>query len=325
MEAPAKTAPPLIAVVVVTYNGSPWIDRCLQSIASQAIPTLTIVVDNASTDDTCARIQAGGHDVTLIPSAKNLGFGVGNNLGIRRALDAGAEFIFLLNQDAYLCEGCLPDLVAFMAETPAVGIAAPLHCSPDPEHVDRRTFRGYLQCHAEDYLCDAVFNRQQLSYSVHGVNAAGWCVRASVFQTFGGFDPLFFMYGEDDDLLARWAFHRVRFELLPGARMVHLRQSPPGPKAGYGRRLWLGSERRRSELLKTIKHPGYRLPHMLAVLLAKGFIVPLADALVLRRWTELLAAQLGAVRVALQIKQVLAHARLTAQQGEHFLQETTTP
>ena len=322
MEAPTQSAPPRIAVVVVTYNGAPWIDRCLQSIASQNIATLTIVVDNASTDDTCARIRAGRHDVTLIASAKNLGFGVGNNLGIRRALDAGAEYIFLLNQDAYLCEGCLAELVVFMDRKPAVGIAAPLHCSPDPEHVDRRTFRGYLQCHAEEYLCDAVFNRQQPSYPVHGVNAAGWCVRASVFQTFGGFDPLFFMYGEDDDLLARWAFHRVKFELLTGARMVHLRQSPPGPKAGYGRRLWLGSERSRSQLLKTIKHPAYSLLHMLALLLAKGFIVPLADALVLRQWNELLSAQLGAMRVAVQIQRVHDHARLTAQQGEHFLPQT---
>ena len=107
--------------------------------------------------------------------------------------------------------------------------------------------------------------------------------------------------------------------MLPGARMVHLRQSPPGPKAGYGRRLWLGSERSRSHLLKTIKHPSYSLLHMLALLLAKGFIVPWADALVLRQWTELLSAQLGAVRVALQIPKVLSNARLSSRRGEHFL------
>ena len=248
MVASAQAMPLRIAVVVVTYNGAPWIDRCLQSVASQAIATLTIVVDNASTDDTCERIRAGGHEVTLIESAKNLGFGMGNNLGIRRALDAGAEFIFLLNQDAYLCEGCLPELVAFLDEKPAVGIAAPLHCSPDPEHVDKRTFRGYLQCHAEEYLCDAVFNRQQRSYPVHGVNAAGWCVRASVFQNFGGFDPLFFMYGEDDDLLTRWAFHGVRFELLtegrPGGPAL-VRPAAPPPGTGVGAVPVLGPLHRR--------------------------------------------------------------------------------
>jgi GT2 family glycosyltransferase len=308
-----------IAVVIVTYNGAPWIDQCIRSVAAQGVNALTIVVDNASSDDTCLVLQRSGLATTLIQSNNNIGFGAGNNLGIRRALDEGADFVFLLNQDAYLLEGCLSALIAFMDERQDIGIAAPLHYSPDSTEIDRRTFRGYLQCYVENYLCDAVLGRVQRSYPIHGVNAAGWCVRASVFQEYGGFDPLFFMYGEDDDLLQRWAFHRIKFELLPEAKMVHLRQSPASPKSSYWRQIWLGSERYRSELLKVIKNPKHSLAHMIAVLVAKGFIAPLADALVLRDWSGLLKAELAAARLVIQLPQVFTHARLSAQRGDHYL------
>lgn len=319
LEALTAVTRPKTAVVVATFNGQRWVRDCLASVARQGPGVLGIVVDNASGDDTAAIVRQEFPDTQFIQNAQNLGFGAANNLGIRVALDAGAEFIFLLNQDAHLLDFTLEQLTRHLEAHPDVGVVAPLHCSPDADHIDRRTFRGYLQRHAEGYFCDLAVGQPQVSYRVSGVNAAGWLVRASVFRAFGGFDPLYFMYGEDDDLLARWAHHGVAFDLLPSVRMVHLRQSPDVPRRSLLSGIWLQSRRRRSDLLGAVKQPGASLGHMLAVLCAEGVIRPLAELLVRRDWRTFLATGLAMWRVLLRLPTVVAHCRISERPGPHFL------
>ena len=77
--------PPRVVVVVVTFNGEKWIDRCLDSLLSSTLTPHAIVVDNASSDSTVERI--GSYPgVELIRSEVNLGFGKANNLGLNRAI-----------------------------------------------------------------------------------------------------------------------------------------------------------------------------------------------------------------------------------------------
>ena len=91
-----------VFIVVVTFNsGHDWLDKCLGSIRSCQIPLQTIVIDNASTDDSVAYIKENYPEVELFISTENLGFAKANNLGIRHALAAGADHVFLLNHDAW--------------------------------------------------------------------------------------------------------------------------------------------------------------------------------------------------------------------------------
>lgn len=308
-----------VSAVVVTYFGARWIRACLASLLAGTEVPHVIVVDNASGDDTCSIVEAEFPQVRLIRNATNAGFGIGNNLGIRAALERGAGLVFLLNQDAYV----LPDTVAamreFMDRHPEFGVASPLHCSPDPEHIDARTLRGYLQTHLPQYLADACMGRVQAHYRTFGVNAAAWFIRAEVLAQVGGFDPMFFMYGEDDDLLCRWQHHGVAFALVPGTRVVHLRQSATGPRPSLWDEISRKAERRRSELLTAIKRPGYSGLHMLAVWLAEGWITPLAEALLRREPREFAASVLAAFRVGLAFPRLRRHVRLTSGTGRHFL------
>ena len=88
-----------VHIVIVTYNGMSWLPKCLDSIPD-GMPT--IVVDNASTDQTCFYIQKEHPAVHVLAQKENLGFGRANNLGIQKALDEQTDAVFLLNQDAYL-------------------------------------------------------------------------------------------------------------------------------------------------------------------------------------------------------------------------------
>ena len=80
-----------ISVIVVTYNGLQWYDRCFSSLRQSNVPVSTVVVDNASNDGTVAYIKEHFPEIHLIESDKNLGFGGANNIGIRYALDQGCD------------------------------------------------------------------------------------------------------------------------------------------------------------------------------------------------------------------------------------------
>lgn len=97
----------MVNIIIVTYNAMPWIDHCLQSTGNYAV----IVVDNASTDQTVFHIQSNYTKDTLLPQNNNLGFGQENNVGISYALKQGAEHVFLLNQDAYLVDDVLEQII----------------------------------------------------------------------------------------------------------------------------------------------------------------------------------------------------------------------
>ena len=310
---------PEVAVIVVTYNGEPWIRGCLSSLRDLGPSNQVIVVDNASTDDTCRVVESEFPQAQLIRSTVNIGFGRGNNLGISQALAGGARYIFLLNQDAYVLPTTIGELTSFMAEHTDVGVASPLHCSPHADAVDMKTLRFYIQAYAPDYLSDACMGRAANSYLLHGVNAAAWFVRAEAFEKAGGFDPLFFMYGEDDDLLMRWEHHGISFALLPSCRVVHLRQSPTRPLPTMWQDLAHRVERRRSQLITAIKRPSFNAFHMVAVGLAEGFVKPIGDLLIDRQWRSYVASSLAAFKVFAEFSRIRRHATLTARTGKHFL------
>src|SRR5688572_9786259 len=75
-------------VIVVAYNGEPWLNACLESLIASEHPVNILVVDNASTDGTRA-VVTGFRHVQYLPLRANVGFGRGNNVGIARALHAG--------------------------------------------------------------------------------------------------------------------------------------------------------------------------------------------------------------------------------------------
>ena len=308
-----------VQAVIVAYNGAAWIAGALQSLRDSRHACGAIVVDNASTDGTAALVRRDFPEAQLIEAGLNLGFGRGNNLGIAAALRAGTDAVLLLNQDAWLTLDALGQLASFLADEPGFDIVSPLHCSPDLDRVDPNTQRAYLQRHAPGYLSDACLGRVQPHYPIRGVNAAAWLLRADVFRRVGGFDPLFFMYGEDDDLIERFAHHGLRTALLPAARIVHLRAKAPQPPQGRMQHLVRLSQRRHSALLLDFKRPEGHLAGQCLRLLSAGVVQPLADLLANHDLQAFLASLLATLRVLRDIAPARRHARLCARPGAHFL------
>lgn len=109
------------AVVVLNWNGREDTLRCLASIPDDV---LTVVPDNGSTDGSVEAIRERFPHVRVVENGANLGYSGGNNAGIRAALDAGAEWVVLLNNDATLEPGALEALRDAAARHPRAGALA---------------------------------------------------------------------------------------------------------------------------------------------------------------------------------------------------------
>jgi GT2 family glycosyltransferase len=308
-----------IYVVIVTFNGQQWIRRALSSLRNSTEQSQVIVVDNASTDSTVHVVQEEYPEVEVLSLPENKGFGVGNNIGVSRALSKNAEYIFLLNQDAYVAPDAIRKLANFLSDNVEFGLATPLHCSPDLKRVDIKTQRNYLNRFAVEYLSDACIGIKKDYYKIKGINAAAWMVRASAFMKVGGFDPLFFMYGEDDDLINRFSFHNCSFALIPDARIVHLRESPPSTSSSYWESVEKMSERERSSILVDLKAPLVSFSYMLSLLLSKGIVRPLADYVVNHDGKLLIAYLLATVRLLQELPTIKKHGKQCESKGPHFL------
>ncbi|WP_179338059.1 glycosyltransferase family 2 protein [Winogradskyella ludwigii] len=214
-------------IIIVTYNGMQWLEKCLKSCANYPV----IIVDNASTDDTVSFIETNYPNVVLFKQAENLGFGQANNLGIRYALDQGAEHVFLLNQDAYIVDTVLENLIANQKEHPDYGILSPIHITRNMKKMDR-LFNNYMRKEKSGmFYSDFVLGNKLASvYEVPFVNAASWLVSRKCIEIVGGFDPLFFHYGEDDNYCQRVQYHGFKVGVLPKEYVIHDREERKSTK-----------------------------------------------------------------------------------------------
>lgn len=128
---------PLVYCVVVNWNGCSDTLACLASLREQDYPALrVVVVDNGSSDDSVARIQAEFPDVTVIETGRNLGFPSGSNVGMRRALREGAAYVWQLNNDTFAPADSCSKLVARALQVPDAGIiGSVLYFMQDPSRV----------------------------------------------------------------------------------------------------------------------------------------------------------------------------------------------
>jgi GT2 family glycosyltransferase len=216
-------------IIIVSYNAMPWLDKCLESIDFSRYEV--VVVDNCSSDGTVAHVHKNYSAVKLFEENQNLGFGQANNIGISYALNQGAEHVFLLNQDAYLVGDALEQLVGFQKQNPQFGILSAIHTNAEETRLDRN-FSNYVRFDANPaFYSDHVLGRQlQDVYEVPFVNAAGWLISKTCLMTVGGFDPIFFHYGEDDNYCQRVLYHGFKIGILPNTFMVHDREERPKPQ-----------------------------------------------------------------------------------------------
>lgn len=220
---------PRVTAVVLNWNNAPDTVACLASLAQQDYPHWVLVVDNGSTDDSVARIRAAYPEVELLETGANLGYAGGNNAGIRHALAAGADYVFILNNDVTLHPACLGELVRATAAEPRAGMVGPLVLDAEtPDRVQSAGMRlnalGDAARLRAGELVSCVANANE---TVDAVAGCAMLVRSRAVERAGVLDERFFMYREEVDWCLR--AKRAGFDTLvvPTARVWH-RETPEG-------------------------------------------------------------------------------------------------
>ncbi len=126
-----------VSCILVNWNGWQDTNECLRALKACAFHGMTvIVVDNGSTDGSVERIKAAHADTLVLQSGRNLGFAGGNNVGIRYAMEHGADFIWLLNSDTTPAPDALSMLVAKAMTDSRIGaVASVCYYASSPERV----------------------------------------------------------------------------------------------------------------------------------------------------------------------------------------------
>lgn len=230
MEAVVNTQPRVLAVVV-TYNAMRWADRCLGSLLRSSLKPAVLVVDNGSSDGTREHVRSAFPEVRLECRPENPGFGAANNIGLRMALEEGFDFVYLMNQDAWVEEDTLELLAA--AHRPEFGVLSPVQNTAEgaPDANFQRWCGSSLRragAQPGKTSMDAVPGIVEVPF----VMAAHWLVSRGALRKVGGFSPAFRQYGEDDNYIDRLHWHGFSCGVVPAAAAVHDRSGRHPSKEG---------------------------------------------------------------------------------------------
>lgn len=214
---------PNVGIVISNYNG--WQDtvRCLESLEKQTYTDFEILLlDDASTNDSVQQLQQHLTPRTVfLPQAANSGFAAVNNVGMRRALADGCNWVLLLNNDTVAAPDFLETL---LRETPAEAVSCPKMLFLDPPdeiwfaggELDRATGKvRHLGGHAKDG--PAFAEKKQVSF----ITFCCVLLPRSVIEAVGFLDETLFMYCEDVDYCIRLADAGVPLWFLPDAKIWH--------------------------------------------------------------------------------------------------------
>lgn len=213
-----------ILVIVVTYNGLKWINLCLGSVLNSTVPLDILVVDNGSNDGTIDILKQKYPSVMLVQSTHNLGFGKANNVGLRMATEGNYDYVYLLNQDAWVKPDTIEKLILVHKKHTCFGILSPMQINASETVLDFNFSKNCLSACQSGLLSDFVFNKLETVYPVDFVMAAHWLISRECMLRVGGFSPLYSHYGEDDDYIHRLIYWGYKVGIVPSINAIHDRE-----------------------------------------------------------------------------------------------------
>ncbi|WP_218916438.1 glycosyltransferase family 2 protein [Calidithermus chliarophilus] len=219
---------PSVHIVILNWNG--WQDTvaCISSLQALDYPNYRIlVVDNGSTDGSVHEIRRAAPDVTVVSTGANLGFAGGNNVGIRSAVEHGADYVWLLNNDTVVDKGALSALVEVAESNGAIGaVGSVLYYMDQPERIQAygggkvSLWIGYSRHYTN-------VESSRMDYLV----AASLLVRRIAFEKVGLLDDGYFMYWEDTDFSFRLRKAGWKLAVATNSKVLHKESASMGKKS----------------------------------------------------------------------------------------------
>jgi GT2 family glycosyltransferase len=252
-----KSVPKICAVILNTNRREDTLE-CLQSLINNQYPNLHIIIlDNASTDGSYEAIQTTYPQVQQVSLTENKGYAGNNNAGIALAMEAQADWIFVLNEDIILAPDALSQLMTVVQELPQVGIIGPLvyhHNEPTIIQsaggiLSARWDSSHLGLNETDH---GQYNQPQ---EVQWISGCAIGVRRLAIEQAGMIDERFFYYWEETEWCLRIRSFGWQALVIPQAKIWHKgvqRDYQPNPNVTY-------YSTRNRLLLYSKHHPSLRI------------------------------------------------------------------
>jgi len=212
-----------IFAVIVNWNLKDDTIACIRSVQNAGLPPENIIlVDNGSVDNSVSAIRKVFSSIIIIKNMENLGFAGANNIGIDHALTKQAEWVFLLNNDTVVSPTFFADIQCVHKDVQARVYAPRINYFDEPGQV---WYLGHV------HIAGTLFSRtilkknsdieNKIAVPIDFASGCGVLIHREIFETVGVFDPSFFMYGEDADLM--WRIRQAGYSIfaVPKAVMWH--------------------------------------------------------------------------------------------------------
>ncbi len=211
-------------VIILNWNNLEDTEACLNALQQSETPIQVVVVDNASTqkgiDDLCVRYK----NVTLLKNKENLGFGRGNNVGLKWALEnTQADYFFILNNDAFIKADTIAKLEDYLNNHPKVACVTPqivFADKPDKIWYVGGTINAITGC-VKPWHWGKEQRTTLTPYRVEFVSGCAILIRRQILTQLGGFDPRYFMYEEDVEYSLRLKKYGFLAYCVPQALLLH--------------------------------------------------------------------------------------------------------
>ncbi len=230
---------PYVVIVILNTNRRDDTLECLSSLArSSYAHQKTIVLDNASTDGSVEAIQAAFPLVEILRLKSNTGYAGNNNVGIQAAIEQGADWVLVLNEDTVLDPECIAGLVAAGESDSRIGMVGPLvfhHNEPTViQSAGGELGPNWEARHIGQNEDDT--GQFALPRAVEWVSGCAILVRRTTIEQCGMLDERFFYYWEEVEWCLRIGRAGWRIQHVPSAKLWHKgvqRNYAPKPSVAY--------------------------------------------------------------------------------------------
>jgi hypothetical protein len=230
---------PFVNIIILNTNRKDDTLEALASIEKSDYPNYCIIVlDNASSDGSLQAIRSAYPQVQIIQLEDNLGYAGNNNVGIRAAIDMGADWVFVLNEDTVMAQDCLSRLVEVGESDPQIGIVGPMVYHHDEPNVIQsaggRLGKGWQSMHLGQNMLDE--GQYSQTHQVDWISGCAIMVRRQVIMQIGMLDSRFFYYYEETEWCMRAGKSGWSILQVPGAKLWHKgvqREYSPSPSVTY--------------------------------------------------------------------------------------------
>lgn len=214
---------PNVWIIIVNWNGLEDTQECLASLRQDHYGDKHIlIIDNGSSDNSATALCGAYPEVEVIQAGTNLGFTGGNNLGIRHALAAGADYVYLLNNDTTSEPHALEALVAAAEAYPEYGLVTPvIHYYDHPEEAWFAGSQLDLSRGTAVHDNSHVPARDATPIEIPWASGCAMLIRAEWLRRLQGFDDRYYLNWEDVDFCLRLRALGKTVGLVPAARVYH--------------------------------------------------------------------------------------------------------